>query len=138
MKNLHEILREKTIEYYTRYCKKNMKQFDMLNLFYRLFYDVDNWPKLTFCFDCGIDKSCTKCDLVTEDLDMENNGILEITNNSITISCGGDWQEPKTMTIKSINDRLSVVDNENGYDDGIYWNKKEKFFKDINLDLTKI
>ena len=44
-----------------------------------------------------------------EPLDMENFEWLSITDNELVIACGGDWQKPKTLTIKLINGKLTVT-----------------------------
>jgi len=138
MKNLKEILREKTIKYYnSKSCNRNMENFHMGDLFYILFNDVNNWPDVSYCCGCE-DCNCDDSEKIKEELDMENNEILEINDNFITIACGGDWQNPLTLTIKAIDDKLTVVNIKNGYDDGKYWNKSELFLKDIGLDITTI
>jgi hypothetical protein len=44
-----------------------------------------------------------------EPLDMENFEWLSITDDELVICCGGDWQEPQTLTIKVVNGKLTVT-----------------------------
>jgi hypothetical protein len=59
---------------------------------------VSGWPTITI--DDGI-----------EDIDTENFEVLNITDDKIDVSCGGDWQEPVTFSIikHDILDELMVV-----------------------------
>lgn len=81
-----------------------------------------------------------------EDLDFENCEILEMTDNTMKVCAGGDWQEPLTFTLifdngKFICDNDSIVDGfEDGksdiellnyiYDDKVPTNIKEKFINE--------
>ena len=70
------------------------------------FWDIPNylkfskWPKVMY-------------DGSKEDLDMENFSWVSITDDKLIIWCGGDWQEPMKVTIKLIDDKLTVVNSVN-------------------------
>ena len=53
-----------------------------------------------------------------EDLDFENSGDFVINNeNSITFGGGGDWQDPKTFTMKMVNGKVKAFDIHDDYDE---------------------
>jgi hypothetical protein len=57
----------------------------------------------------------------SEDLDFENPGDYVINNeNSITFGGGGDWQEPKTFSMKIENGKIKAFDIHDDYDDNEY------------------
>ena len=74
------------------------------------FYDLDyealgednvvNWPIVRLEWEGEVDE---------EPLDMENFEWLSITDDEIVVACGGDWQEPQTLTIKIVNGKLTVT-----------------------------
>jgi hypothetical protein len=82
--------------------------------------NVKKWPQVLEDPD---DKSSK------EPLDMENFGWLSIDDNELVISCGGDWQEPLTLTIKLINGQLTVTHKEDGFDEGI---SEQEFINSLN------
>ena len=83
------------------------------DLVYDIVKHIENWPNIT-CKD--EDGNINLEEL--EHLDCENNGLPELTADHITISAGGDWQEPLTMTIKSDSDgKLWVTEYSLNYDD---------------------
>lgn len=85
--------------------------------------NVVNWPKV---LEDPEDPRSEK-----EDLDMENFEWISITNDELVIACGGDWQEPKTLTIKLINGQMTVTNTVDGYGDGL---SEEQFMKIINQE----
>lgn len=64
-----------------------------------------------------------------EPLDMENFEWLSITNDELTVACGGDWQEPMTLTIKLINGQLTVTNVVYGFAEGM---DEEQMIKILN------
>ncbi len=82
------------------------------DLIYDIVGHIENWPNLTNKDENG---NINFDEL--ESLDCENNGLPELTSNHITISAGGDWQQPLTMTIKSDSDgKLWVTEYDLNYD----------------------
>ena len=87
------------------------KSAEVENPFYDLDYEalgednVVNWPivKMKDFSDDPEDE------FEEEPLDMENFEWLSITDDEIVIACGGDWQEPQTLTIKIVNGKLTVT-----------------------------
>lgn len=70
-----------------------------------------------------------------ERLDMENFEWLEISDDKIVVCCGGDWQEPMTLTIKLDGDNLLVVDYKDGYIVGLSENEfNQLLFDTIDYD----
>ena len=58
-----------------------------------------------------------------EDIDFENFNWLEISDDKLIICCGGDWQNPLTLTIKLIDNKLTVVDSTEGFSNGLSENE---------------
>lgn len=103
----------------------NIKQFLRENIinapeeFWNVHYDifgednVVNWPQVELPpFEEG-----DKPEL--EPLDMENFEWLSVTDDEVVICCGGDWQEPLTLTIRLINGKLTVINKTEGYEEGM-------------------
>jgi len=54
-----------------------------------------------------------------EGIELENWSIPFIGENSMTLCCGGDWEDPKKLTIEVVNDKLTVTSFEdNVFEDG--------------------
>lgn len=72
-------------------------------------------------------------EMCMEPLDLENWGIVEYTKNSLTISGGGDWQNPHTVVI-IYNGGLQVESCEEGdyVDDNNMKQQVEAFFRGVN------
>ena len=71
-----------------------------------------------------------------EPLDTENCEFVDYTENTLIISCGGDWQEPHTLTIGFFEEmgylKLGVIDVEKGgYSEGIDYDMFEALFWDM-------
>lgn len=100
------------------------------NRFHELAYElfgedkVVNWPIVTLPRYEGDDGEEDR-----EPLDMENFEWISVTNTELVIACGGDWQEPYTLTIRLVNGRLTVVNSEPGYPEGMDY---EEFLRLIN------
>lgn len=93
------------------------------NMQYEIFGsdNVVNWPKV---LDDPQDPSSEK-----EDLDMENFEWLSLTDDELIIACGGDWQEPLTLTIRLIKGQLTVTNVTEGFEEGL---GEEELLKIIN------
>jgi hypothetical protein len=89
--------------------------------FYDLPYEleVENWPDVE-------DEDGNK-----ESLDMENFEWLSIDDDQMVIACGGDWQDPQTLTIKMVNGELTVVETEDGFSSGI---SEEEFYAELGIE----
>ena len=72
---------------------------------------------------------------VLEDLNMENFEWVEITDETILVCCGGDWQEPLYVKLKLNGGRFEVIDSYSGYDEGM---DEEEFLKAIGYVENKI
>ena len=90
---------------------------DFNDLQYEL--EVENWPEV----------NDENGDL--EPLDLENFEWLSIEDEEMIVACGGDWQEPMTLTIKMIDGELIVTDKEEGYSRGL---TEEEFYEVIGLE----
>lgn len=71
-----------------------------------------------------------------EPLDTENCEFVDYTENTLIISCGGDWQEPHTLTIGFFEEmgylKIGVIDVEKGgYSEGIDYDMFEALFWDM-------
>ena len=78
---------------------------------YTLSSSIKNWPSIE-----------------GEPLDCENSEIISISDNEIVICCGGDWQDPQTLTISLVNSELTVINSIDGYKDGMSNAEIEKTF----------
>lgn len=108
------------------FLKKALEEMDFYELPYELFGEdnVVNWPQISMKdFADDPDEEA-----VEEPLDMENFEWLSITDDTLVVACGGDWQEPLTLTIKIINGKLTVVSKVEGYEEGM---DEKTFIKNI-------
>jgi hypothetical protein len=91
--------------------------------FYGLAYeipgDVTNWPQV---------KLEDEDETFNEPLDTENFEWISISDDEMVIACGGDWQEPLTLTIKLVNGKLTVTNSTEGYGNGM---SEEQFLNSI-------
>ncbi len=83
-------------------------EYDFWDLPYELdLHRIKNWPKIPYDDDM-------------EKLDLENFGWVEITNDKLVISCGGDWQDPHTVEIGLVDNKLVVTNSyQDDFNDGI-------------------
>lgn len=107
------------------FLRKALTEMDFYELPYELLGEnnVVNWPQVKLPpFEEGDEPDL-------EPLDMENFEWISITDDELVIACGGDWQEPLTLTIKLINGKLTVVKTEsNEWQEGM---DEEIFIKNI-------
>jgi len=54
-----------------------------------------------------------------ETVDFENFEWLEVSDDTLVVCCGGDWQDPLTLTIKLIDDKLSVINSTQEFNKGL-------------------
>ena len=52
-----------------------------------------------------------------EELDLENFGILEVTDTKLRFWAGGDWQTPMEVTLELINDEFIFTKVQKGEDE---------------------
>ena len=123
---IYKIFEEIQITNIKSYLRTKLAQADngFWDLPYEIVDDVVNWPQISMK-DFSDDPDEEAFD---EPLDTENFEWLSITDNEMKIACGGDWQEPLTLTIKLINGKLSVTHTEPGYEEGM---DEETFIKNI-------
>jgi len=98
---------------------------DFWDLPYEL--SVENWPEVKE----SEDDEDEDYEGDYEPLDCENFEWLSIEDDELIIACGGDWQEPKTLTIKMIDDVLTVVNVEDGFSQGM---SEDEFCDALGLD----
>lgn len=65
-----------------------------------LLQDINGWPNVAFPEEMQEDGE----DL----LDTENFSYVEHTETTLTVCCGGDWQEPHTVVIAFVNGQVIV------------------------------
>lgn len=114
------------IENIKSFLRDALKEMDFYDLPYELLGEnnVVNWPQISMK-DFPEDPEEEAFD---EPLDMENFEWLSITDDELIVACGGDWQEPLTLTIKLINGKLTVTHTEEGYEEGM---NEETFIKTL-------
>lgn len=44
-----------------------------------------------------------------EELDLENHGFMEISDNKIVFYAGGDWQKPMEVVVELVNNALLIT-----------------------------
>lgn len=105
----------------------NLKEFLRENLinapeeFWNVHYDifgednVVNWPQISMS-DFSDDPEDQG---IEEPLDMENFEWLSITDDELVVACGGDWQEPLTLTMRIVDGKLTVINYVSGYEEGL-------------------
>jgi hypothetical protein len=100
------------------YLKEKIDQgVDFWDLPYEI--EVNNWPNVD---DDGYE----------EPLDCENFEWLSIEDDELVISCGGDWQDPLTLTLKmNDNDELTVTKTEPGFSSGL---SEEDFYEILEIE----
>ena len=106
------------------FLKQKLQEVDYFgSLSYEIFGEenVVNWPIVRLEDEAGHSEM--------EPLDMENFEWLSITDNEIKVCCGGDWQEPQTLTIVLVNGKLTVTNAIEGeYQEGM---NEEQFLQAI-------
>lgn len=102
------------------YLKEKIEKLniDFYDLPYEIQYETENWPEI-------------EDEDNVEQLDCENFEWISIDDDEIIISCGGDWQEPKTLTIKMEDKILSVTNIEDGMEPGM---SEEEFYEIIGIE----
>ena len=88
--------------------------------------NIPNWPQISMkeFFDDEEE--------FDEPLDTENCEFVDYTEDTLIISCGGDWQEPQTVVIGFIDGQIQVIDAA-PYEliDGIDYGMFEALFWDL-------
>lgn len=79
-------------------------------LSYEIINDITNWPNVQL--DDGEE-------VYDEPLDTENFEWISVSDDEFVIACGGDWQDPLTLTIKLLNGKLTVISSIPGYNEGL-------------------
>ena len=102
------------------YLKEKIEKLniDFYDLPYEIQYETENWPEI-------------EDEDNVEQLDCENFEWISIDDDEMIISCGGDWQEPKTLTIKMEDKILSVTNIEDGMEPGM---SEEEFYEIIGIE----
>jgi hypothetical protein len=97
--------------------------FDGHHLVTYMLQAIPNWPQINMkeFFDDEED--------FDEPLDTENCEFVDFTDDTLIISCGGDWQEPQTVVIGFVDNEVQVIDAVSGeYLDGIDYVIFEELF----------
>lgn len=77
---------------------------------YNKISDVENWPKIPNRGGYDLDDLSTDEPIYMESVDLENFEFMDITDTKLVFYAGGDWQEPQTITIRLVGDKLTVTD----------------------------
>ena len=88
--------------------------------------NIPNWPQIDMkeFFDDEEE--------FDEPLDTENCEFVDFTEDTLIISCGGDWQEPQTVVIGFVNNEVQVIDAvPDEFIDGIDYGMFEALFWDL-------
>lgn len=78
--------------------------FDGHYLVTYMLQNIPNWPQINLkeFFDDGEE--------FDEPLDTENCEFVDFTEDTLIISCGGDWQEPQTIVVGFVDNKVQVID----------------------------
>ena len=105
--------------------------FDGGNLVTYILPNLPNWPQINMneFFEEEDEEEF-------EPLDTENCEFVDFTDDTLIISCSGDWQEPYTLTIGFFEEmgylKIGVIDIEkDSYHEGIDYDMFEALFWDL-------
>lgn len=116
--------------------------FDGSHFVTYMLQDIPNWPQITMkeFFDDEEE--------FDEPLDTENCEFVDYTEDTLIISCGGDWQEPQTVVIGLIDGQVQVIDAapyelidgiDYGMFEALFWDLVEFIPKDVkSVTLLKL
>ena len=76
--------------------------FDGSYLVTYMLQNIPNWPQINLK-EFFVDE-----EEFNEPLDTENCEFVDFTEDTLIISCGGDWQEPQTIVVGFIDRRAHV------------------------------
>jgi hypothetical protein len=88
--------------------------------------NIPNWPQINMkeFFDDEEE--------FDEPLDTENCEFVDFTEDTLIISCGGDWQEPQTVVLGFVDNEVQVIDTvPSEFLDGIDYDMFEALFWDL-------
>ena len=88
--------------------------------------NIPNWPQINLK-EFFVDEED-----FNEPLDTENCEFVDFTEDTLIISCGGDWQEPQTIVVGFIDGQVQVIDAvPDEFHDGIDYQMFEALFWDL-------
>lgn len=88
--------------------------------------NIPNWPQI------DMKEFFEDEDEFDEPLDTENCEFVDFTEDTLIISCGGDWQEPQTVVIGFIDNEVQVIDAvPDEFLEGIDYSMFEALFWDL-------
>jgi hypothetical protein len=97
--------------------------FDGHYLVTYMLQNIPNWPQI------NLKEFFDDEEEFYEPLDTENCEFVDFTEDTLIISCGGDWQEPQTIVIGFVDNKVQVIDAVPGeYLDGIDYSMFEELF----------
>lgn len=123
-------MEETLIGYIRNYCLENKTNNSLYDCMHDVIYEIanktKNWPRVPEDPD---DK-----DSYMESVDLENLEIQKITENSIDIDAGGDWQDPWNISIHYKNGKFFCLNPHPGeFNEGL---SNEEMAKILDLDLN--
>jgi hypothetical protein len=100
--------------------------FDGSYLVTYMLQNIPNWPQINLK-EFFVDE-----EEFNEPLDTENCEFVDFTEDTLIISCGGDWQEPQTIVVGFIDGKVQVIDAvPDELLDGIDYDMFEALFWDL-------
>jgi hypothetical protein len=88
--------------------------------------NIPNWPQI------NMKEFFEDEDEFDEPLDTENCEFVDFTEDTLIISCGGDWQEPQTVVIGFVDNEVQVIDAvQDEFLEGIDYSMFEALFWDL-------
>lgn len=95
--------------------------------------NIPMWPEIEMNFDDD-----DEYDTYFEPLDTEKCEFLEFTENTLIISCGGEWQEPHVIVIGFVDNEVVVTDIEAGkFKKGIDHEVFMELFDEVRTNIPK-
>lgn len=88
--------------------------------------NITNWPQIS------MKEFFEDEEEFDEPLDTENCEFVDFTEDTLIISCGGDWQEPQTIVLGFVDNEIKIIDSVKGeYLNGIDYDMFEALFWDL-------
>jgi hypothetical protein len=88
--------------------------------------NIPNWPQI------NMKEFFEDEEEFDEPLDTENCEFVDFTEDTLIISCGGDWQEPQTVVLGFVDNEVQVIDTiPSEFLDGIDYDMFEALFWDL-------
>ena len=95
--------------------------------------NIPMWPEIEMNFDDD-----DEYDTYFEPLDTEKCEFLEFTDETLVVSCGGDWQQPHVIVIGFVDNEIVITDIEaKDFKEGIDIDVFKELFDEVRTNIPK-